>query len=231
MIKLTLIILIIIFVLNLIIMRIYSSIYKSVKKLKKRNNEPLNISTKKNILNIFKSYLFAFCNLNLIVIGLIPSFHIRQFLYKNIFLMKIGKGSKIRGFVEIISPWNIEIGKNTMIGKNVKLDGRNGLKIGNNVNISDCTAIWTEQHDINDEYFRSLNSNGQVIIKDRVWLCFRSIILPNIVIDEGAVVASGTIVTKNIKEFSLYTGIPAERKKERNKSLNYELNLTGFHFY
>lgn len=177
------------------------------------------------------NYLKGLCHINLLLISVLPSFRVRHFLYTHVFRMKIGNNSKIRGFVEIIAPWNIEIGENSLIGQGCKLDGRNGLYIGNHVNISDGVAIWTEQHDINDANFACNDKGGKVIVEDLVWLCFRSIILPNIKIEEGAVVATGAIVTKNIEKFSLYTGIPAKKIKSRNKNLKYLLKIDSMHGY
>ena len=211
--------------------RIYAAIAR--KNFSARNDiktAEKQAKKKKTLFQIIKEYIagIVFCTIR--VIGIIPSFRIRTFLYKNIFLMKVGKNTKIRGFVEFSAPWNIEIGENTMIGQECKFDGRNGLYIGNNVNISDCTAIWTEQHDINDENFACNNSGGKVILEDRVWLGFRSIVLPKCHIKEGTVVASGAIVTKDCDEFSLYAGIPAIKKKDRNKNINYVLDLSYMHF-
>lgn len=218
-----------IIILTLLLCRIYAFI--SRKSFRKHaNNGIQEINNQKVLCKIIKEYMAGLCFLIIRIIGIIPSFRLRIFLYKHIFLMKVGKNSKIRGLVEFSAPWNIEIGENTMIGQECKLDGRKGLYIGNNVNISDCVAIWTEQHDIQDEKFYCNNKGGKVVIQDRVWLGFRSIVLPNTNIGEGAVLACGAIATKSCDKFSLYTGIPARKIKDRNKNINYNLNCNYMHF-
>lgn len=49
-------------------------------------------------------------------------------------------------------------GAGTVIGDACSLDGRNGIVIGENVNMSTAVYIYTEQHDINDPWFESRNS-------------------------------------------------------------------------
>ena len=219
------------FIADCILCRIYAAIAR--KNFSARNDIKTaeeQAKKKKTLFQIIKEYIagIVFCTIR--VVGIIPSFKIRAFLYKNIFLMKVGENTKIRGFVEFSALWNIEIGENTMIGQECKFDDRNGLYIGNNVNISDSTAIWTEQHDINDTNFNCNDKGGKVIINDRVWLDFRSIILPNINVGEGVVLGSGAIATKDLDEYSLYAGIPAKKIKERNKDIKYFLNIDYMHF-
>lgn len=207
-------------------------------KLSKRKSSINSALSNKTRINVFikilqklKRFLYSLYCFAIFITGLIPSFLLRTFIYRHIFLMKIGKNTKIRGFVEIIFPWNIEIGDNTLIGKNCILDGRKGLKIGHNVNISDAVAIYTEQHDINDRKFLCNDKGGSVTIGDKVWLCFRSVILPKINIEEGCVIATGAIVTKDCEGYSLYVGIPAKKVKERNLEIDYNLDLAWTYFY
>ncbi len=84
----------------------------------------------------------------------------------------------------IRAPWNISIGTGTVIGDACSLDGRNGIEIGENVNMSTAVYIYTEQHDINDPWFESRNSGGKVIVADRAWLSSRTTVLPKVVVGE-----------------------------------------------
>lgn len=106
-----------------------------------------------------------------------------------------------------------------MIENNVTLDGRRGIKIGKNVNFSSEVMIWTLQHDYNNPSFSV--KGGEVIIEDYVWISTRAIILPNVRIGKGAVVAAGAVVTKDVPPFTVVGGIPAKKIGERNKELNY----------
>jgi acetyltransferase-like isoleucine patch superfamily enzyme len=134
---------------------------------------------------------------------------------------KIGEDVILMPGVEVFSPWRLVVGSHTNIGRHAHLDARGDLTIGDNVNISDEVAVWTAEHDIQSEDF--VISRGPVIVGDRAWLCFRSIVLPGVRLGEGCVVASGAVVTKDVPPFSVVGGVPAKVIGSRNKYLKYEL--------
>ena len=49
-----------------------------------------------------------------------------------------------------------------------------------------------------------------IIIKDKVWIGFNSIIMKGVTIGEGAVVAAGSVVTKNVPDYAIVGGNPAK---------------------
>lgn len=181
---------------------------------------------KKQIKSIFRFYK-SWIRYKLYRLGRIPSHNFRNFMLRNIYLMNIGKNAVLYGGFEIRAPWKIVIGEGSVIGDESKLDGRNGLIIGKNVNLSTGVWIWTEQHDINDPYFMSNNKGGKVIIEDRVWVSSRTVLLPSVHIGEGAVIAAGAVVTSDCKAFSIYGGVPARQIGIRSHDLRYEFN--GIH--
>ena len=152
-----------------------------------------------------------------IFISYIPLRFIRTLILK-ILGMKIGK-SVIYGRFRIRKPNKISIGNGTVVGHYVSLDGRNKITIGNNVNISSEVMIWTMDHDHNDAKF--VAGGGPVIINDYAWISTRAIILPNIEIGKGAVIAAGAVVTKDVSPYEIVGGVPAKTIGTRNKNLNY----------
>jgi acetyltransferase-like isoleucine patch superfamily enzyme len=145
--------------------------------------------------------------------GYIPSHLIRYCLYSRIFRVKIPRDSIIYWRCRFFSPGGIHIGHNSIIGNDAFLDGRRELHIGNNVNISAEVRIYTLQHDIESPSFGV--NGGSVYIKDWVSIGARVIILPDITIGEGAVVASGAVVTKNVEPWTVVGGIPARFIQKR----------------
>jgi len=124
--------------------------------------------------------------------------------------------------LEVRNGKNISIGNNCVFNKKVLLDGRGGrLIIGNNVDIAQETNIWTLQHDVHDDMHG--NDGGDVIIEDYVWIASRVTILPGVRIGKGAVVASNSVVTKDIPSMSIVGGIPAKIIGERRSGLKYQL--------
>lgn len=132
---------------------------------------------------------------------------------------KIGQGAVLYGGFEIRSPGKLQIGANSCIGHNAILDARGGLVIGSYVNFSSEVMIWTAQHDYRSSTFET--GFKPVTIGDYGWLGPRCIILPGVTIGEGAVIAAGAVVTKNVAPYTLVGGVPAQKIGDRPQNLNY----------
>lgn len=175
------------------------------------------------IKKILRAYFNSFVWVILGVTSYIPLRFIRNIILR-IMGMSI-KNSIIYGSFHIRSPSKISIGIGSVIGHGVTLDGRNGIAIGKNVNFSSEVMIWTMQHDYNDPSFCA--DGGPVVIEDYAWVSVRAIILPNVTIGTGAVVAAGAVVTKNVEPYTVVAGIPAKKIGIRNTNLKYSPALGG----
>ena len=153
--------------------------------------------------------------------GLVPS-HLFRLLIYTAAGVKIGQGSRIHIGARFFDPTNIEIGQDSIIGDHVFLDGRDKLKIGDHVDIASQVLIYNSEHDINSEDFHAVTA--PVIIEDYVFIGPGAIILPNVKIGKGAVVAAGAVVTKDVLDFAIVGGVPAEVIGERKlKNPHYKL--------
>ena len=129
------------------------------------------------------------------------------------------------GTFHIRKPSKICIEEGSVIGHGVTLDGRNGITIGRNVNFSSEVMIWTMQHDYNDPKFGAVG--GSVVIEDYAWISARAIVLPNVRIGHGAVVAAGAVVTKDVEPYAIVGGVPAKKIGNRNRDLDYSPAFGG----
>ena len=213
-------------------------LYKKIHKKIRENNESSKETeereetTPKNkkswIRNLATRLYFYFMGLLRyfdIQVGLIPSHHIRNFIYRHILGVKMEENAIIYYGGEIRDHFNLKIGKGSIVGDRAILDARNGIDIGENVNLSSCVSIWTEQHDYRDTEFRCRSSKSfRVKIGNRAWIGPNVIILHSVEIGEGAVVGAGSVVTKDVAPFSVVAGIPAKQVRERPRDLKYEFN-------
>ena len=185
-------------------------------------------SLKSLLLNYINGYN-RYCDFTC---GRIPSHRIRNFMYRTIWLIKLAPKAVIYWGAEIRAGYNLTIGEGSIIGDNALLDARNSITIGKNVNFSSRISIYTDHHDHRDPYFRG-NSDGsfRVQIDDRAWIGPNVIILHSVHIGEGAVVAAGSVVTKDVPSFAIVAGIPAKVIGERNHDLRYEFDGTYLPFY
>lgn len=96
------------------------------------------------------------------------------------------------------------------------------VKIGKYVMIAPHVMIAGGNHGTKDlsipMMFQSNESKGGVIIDDDVWIGANCVILDGVTISKGAIIAAGSVVTKNILEYEIVAGNPA-------KAINNRLNL------
>lgn len=193
---------------------------KSAKYVSENNRD--YVKAKNGFLRNLVSGLARYSILKL---GNVPSHCVRNFIYKYLLRMKLDKNVVIYGGAEIRNPEAIKIGRGSIIGDEAKLDARNKIVIGKNVNLSTGVWIWTEQHEVNDPLFGDDKKIDKCVeIGDYVWIGSRAIILPGVKIGEGVVVAAGAVVTKDCENYGIYGGVPAKKIGNRCRLLEYEFN-------
>lgn len=213
-----------------------------LRSKKKNNLERITIEEKYEQINktkvtaYLKNYISSLMNgyirYFIIKLGMIPSHTIRNFIYRKVLLIDMAKNSILYYGAEIRAPYNLKIGKGSIIGDKSILDARNGIEVGENVNFSSNVHIWTEQHDHRDPYFACNSDHSfKVIIGDRAWIGPNVTILPKIKIGEGAIIAAGSVVTKNVEPFTIVAGMPAKKIGDRNRDLRYIFDKTPSPFY
>jgi len=155
------------------------------------------------------------------VINRIPSHSFRMNAYRKLGV-SIGRESTLLMSTEMQHCEELTIGRNTIINQHCLLDGRGGLVIGDNVNISSHVLLVAGTHDVQDGRAFS-GCIKPIIIEDYVWLCTRSTILAGVTVGRGAVVAAGAVVTKSVSPDAIVAGVPARKIGERNPDLTYDL--------
>nr|WP_242011743.1 acyltransferase [Acetobacter oeni] len=150
-----------------------------------------------------------------------PSYAARRLVIRYLYGMHIGR-SNIHSGVRILSPWNITIGDNVNIQLDCFLDGRGGIHIGNNVDMTTGVKIFTQQHDIQSPDYETVTRG--VSIGDNAVIGSYAIILPGASIGEGAVLAAGSVATRPVPEYEMHAGNPALFKRQRARKIDYRLN-------
>ena len=114
---------------------------------------------------------------------------------------------------------NLDVGDFTFAGR-IEAQLHAPLVIGNCVVINDAVRILTGTHDINSGEFRQINL--KVAIGDYAWICTGALLLPGVQIGEGAVVAAGAVVSRDVPPYIVVAGVPARSVKIReNRELKY----------
>ena len=100
----------------------------------------------------------------------------------------------------------------------INANNKGYIEIEDNVIIGPNTVIRASNHnyaDINKPIRYQNHAGGKIIIKEDVWIGSNCTILPNIVIGKGSIIGAGSVVTKNIPEYSVVAGVPAKIIKSR----------------
>jgi acetyltransferase-like isoleucine patch superfamily enzyme len=123
--------------------------------------------------------------------------------------------SEIDESVVMFTPFHINYGKHTKIGKNVFINfdcvflDLGGIIIEDNVLIAPKVSLLTEEHPISLENRHSLVPKP-ILIKKNAWIGAAATILPGVTIGENAVVAAGAVVTTDVPANTIVGGIPAK---------------------
>lgn len=137
-------------------------------------------------------------------------------------------GDKVTvGSFAIIRPTNLyggepgvglKMGNNSSIGPYSYIGCSGYIEIGDNVMISPRVSIYSENHNFDDVDVPMIDqgvTRSCVKIEDDCWIAANSIILAGVTVGRGAVVAAGSVVTKDVPPYSVVAGNPAKVVKAR----------------
>ncbi|MDF9620103.1 acyltransferase [Pseudomonas entomophila] len=104
------------------------------------------------------------------------------------------------------------VGHNVHINPGCNVTDPTLVRLGSNVGLSDCTLIGHDSVVALIEYARGkhLDSVGYIDIKDNCYIGHGAIIMPRVTIGPDAIVAAGSVVTKDVPPNSVVGGNPAK---------------------
>lgn len=145
--------------------------------------------------------------------------------------LTIGKDSVIDGSINLENA-EMKIGDRVLINEGTTFYCSNGITIGNDVMISwGCTIIDSNMHStlskerlkdtknareqiesntMGKNMNRSEIKSAPIEIKDKAWIGFNSIIMKGVTIGKGAIVGAGSVVVKDVPDYAVVGGNPAQ---------------------
>ena len=104
----------------------------------------------------------------------------------------------------------MKIGENFNIQKEVVLDDSHCwlITIGNNVTLAPRVHVLC--HDASTKFFLNYTKIGPVTIGNNVFVGASTTILPSVMIGDNVIIASNSVVTKDIPTNSMVAGVPAK---------------------
>lgn len=117
-------------------------------------------------------------------------------------------------YAEYLKKWGryYSIGEDCSIRPYTNVPDPEYTRLGNNVQLSACTILG---HDgsiacLNKAYGKKLDRVGMVDIKDNVFIGHGAIVLPGVTIGPNAIVAAGSVVSRDVAEGDIVAGVPAK---------------------
>ena len=141
---------------------------------------------------------------------------------KRLFIRRIEQrdGCSISGLANLTgSPENISFGRNTQVNSYTQFRFKEGrITIGSNVLFAQFITVLAHSYNYEDKS-KPIVEQGMytkdVTIGDDVWIGAYTTIMPGVTIGDGAIVAAGSVVTKDVPNYEVWGGIPAMKIKER----------------
>lgn len=154
--------------------------------------------------------------------NLIQEYYFKKSL-KN--LKKLGSNTFIDSSVFLGNPKNITISDNVHVQPQCKFfaEGEE-IEIGEGSILAHEIQIFTRNHMYNSDDLKLIPYDERYICKPvkigkYVWIASNVLIMPGVSIQDGAVVAAGSVVTKDIPECAVVGGNPAKIIKYRDKQI------------
>lgn len=125
----------------------------------------------------------------------------------------VGRHCDFSNTCKVWAPWNLQVGQYVAFGPRVECYNVAKVSIGSMVTVSQDAYLCAASHDIT-----SINKplkTAPIQIGDYAWICARSIVMPDVQIGKGAVIAAGAIVTKDVEPWTVVGGNPAKYIKNR----------------
>lgn len=174
---------------------------------------------------LFRPFFVVLAETVTTCVFLLPRFRMLNF-FKSLYL-RLVFGSRIGSRVVyypgvFISPGrNMDVGDDVDFAAGVLVTTGGGVKIGDRVLIGYRTQILSRNHAVPPlpaRIFDAGHESAPVTIASDVWIGANCVILPGVTIGEGAVVAAGSVVTKDVEAGDIVAGIPARKIKSREYS-------------
>lgn len=106
---------------------------------------------------------------------------------------------------------HIEVGKNFFANYNCTILDVAKVKIGDNCMLAPNVAIYTAGHPIHPDTRNTMYEYGiEVTIGNNVWIGGNTVVCPGVKIGNNCVIGAGSVVTKDIPDWSIAAGNPCK---------------------
>jgi putative colanic acid biosynthesis acetyltransferase WcaF len=143
-------------------------------------------------------------------------FHNWRCLILKIFGAKLGRGCHIYANAKIWAPWNLRCGNVVAIADGAEIYNPALITLEDYSIVSQGAYLCGASHNYKSHSFELISA--PITIRTQGWVAARAIILMGVTVHEGAIVAAGSVVSRDVPAWTIYAGNPAKfiKKYERN---------------
>ena len=120
---------------------------------------------------------------------------------------EIGENTRVQPPLQVNIGANVKIGKNVSIMYNLLCMSAAEIVIEDFAQIAANCSLISNNHDFKE---RAIITCKPIHIKKNAWIGAGSTILPGVTVGENAIVAAGSVVTKDVAPNTLVAGVPAK---------------------
>jgi putative colanic acid biosynthesis acetyltransferase WcaF len=135
-----------------------------------------------------------------------------------LFGARVGRGVVIKPRVRVKFPWRLCIGDHSWIGEDAWLDNLAEIRIGSHCCLSQGVYLCTGNHRWDADDFRL--ETRPIHVEDHCWIGAQARVGPGVTCRAGAVLTFGSLALADLEAWSVYSGMPAARRKARTVSRN-----------
>jgi acetyltransferase-like isoleucine patch superfamily enzyme len=121
---------------------------------------------------------------------------------------RCGRNVRIFHDVEFSFGYNLTVGDDVTIHRNVLIDDRGEVIIGNNVSISDYANIYSHAHAVEDSNDVSL---GRTVIGDNARITYHATVFSDVKLGHDVMLGSLGVANKDVPDYEIFGGVPARK--------------------
>ena len=140
-------------------------------------------------------------------------FHAWRAFLLRCFGAKLGPHCHFYRRSRIWAPWNLVCADGASLGDEAEIYNPSLVSMGSHAIVSQQAYICGATHDYNDSSFPLISF--PMSLGAYSWVCARASVSPGVNLGEGAVLALGSVATRDLEPWTVYAGVPAQPVKQR----------------
>jgi putative colanic acid biosynthesis acetyltransferase WcaF len=143
-------------------------------------------------------------------------FHAWRSMLLRAFGAKVGAKCHFYPGSKVWAPWNLRCEDRVTLADGAEVYNPSPSFFGSHAIVSQGAYVCGATHLYNEPEFRLVSF--EMRIGAYAWICARAMVSPGVNVGVGAVLGLGSVATKDLEPFGVYTGNPASKVKDRERS-------------